>query len=90
MAETILLPSRLDVKAAPGLHKTLSPMDGDVVLDASGVTHIGTQCLQVILACKQKLDAANTTLRLENLSTDCTEQLALFGLDSNFSTETAT
>jgi chemotaxis protein CheX len=49
--QTMPLPAVLDISAAAPLAERLLSMRGsDLVLDASEVTHLGGQCLQVLLA----------------------------------------
>jgi len=50
-SQTLRLPAVLDILAAAPLAERLLSMRGsDLVLDASEVTHLGGQCLQVLLA----------------------------------------
>ncbi|WP_208350939.1 STAS domain-containing protein [Pseudaestuariivita rosea] len=90
MADTILLPARMDMKAAPGLFETLKAVEGDVALDASSVTHVSTPCLQILLATRKKLAVQDTAFRIENPSTEFSDQLALFGIDPTTMTEVVT
>ncbi|NVN05681.1 hypothetical protein HW509_08725 [Asaia spathodeae] len=68
----IMMPSRLDSDAAPGLKDmlTLSP---ESALDGSEVTYLGGLCLQVILASERPVINASDKL---------SEALILFGATS--------
>ncbi len=48
-AGTVVLPARLDLTAAAGLAAILRGSPADAI-DASGVTHLGGLCLQLLLA----------------------------------------
>ncbi len=48
---SVTLGARLDIAAAPGLYSALwECREASVTIDASDVAHIGTHCLQVLLA----------------------------------------
>lgn len=66
----IILPSRLDTKAAVALRDDLS-LNDRAVLDGSAVTYLGGLCLQILLSGGRKII---------NPSEKLTEATALFGV----------
>ena len=78
---SVALPARLDLSTAATLAETLrAHQGGDVVLDASGVTHLGTPGLQVLLAARKSWAGAGRALALQGLSEGLASQLATLGL----------
>lgn len=79
-AAQLALGERLDLTAAPPLAADILALAGaDLQLDAAATTHFGAPGLQVIRAAAKSWAGAGHRLSLENLSTDCADQLALFG-----------
>jgi chemotaxis protein CheX len=75
------LPARLDLSTAAALAETLKAhRGGDIVLDAGGVTHLGTPGLQVLLAARRSWADAGHSLALEGLVEGVAAQLAMLGL----------
>ncbi len=80
MAETLILPDILDLKAAAPLKAELLARRGrDLMLDASGVQRLGGLCLQVLLAAARTWDVDGVNLRLGSVSQAWREQWAAFG-----------
>lgn len=51
---SLRLPSNLDIKSTSPLVEALLPLRGaDLQIEASGVTHLGSQCLQLLLSAKK-------------------------------------
>ncbi|WP_122040248.1 STAS domain-containing protein [Asaia bogorensis] len=70
MPHQIMLPPRLDTKAAAALRDDLM-VDDDTPVDGSAVTYLGGLCLQILLAGKREII---------NPSEKLAEALALFGV----------
>lgn len=74
------LPPRLDLAAAGALRDELLKLRGrDVVMDGSGVRHLGGAGLQVLLAARRLWAAEGRSLRLAEPSAALSEGLALMG-----------
>ncbi len=70
----------LDLKAAGGLHRDLIDRRGrDVVIDASAVSRLGGQCLQVLIAGHHAWRADGRTLSIASPSANFLQALDLFG-----------
>ncbi|MEM1429508.1 MAG: STAS domain-containing protein [Pseudomonadota bacterium] len=79
--ESYALPAKLDLSAAGALARDLLARRGTALtLDASGVTHIGTPGLQVLLSACKTWEADAAQLTLTNFSASLAEQLAPMGL----------
>lgn len=90
MADTFVLPAKLDLPAASELADALKKARGaDLGIDASAVTHIGTNCLQVLIAASKTWAADGKGLTFAPLSDAFTEQLDQFGLPLETLTEGA-
>lgn len=75
---TLSLASVLDPSAAAPLQMLLLAHRGqDVELDASAVTRVGGQCLQVLLAAHRTWNADGNGFRLLNPSDSCRDALAI-------------
>ncbi len=82
-AQTVVLPETLDLTQAGELAKTLRAARGtDVVLDASAVGRVGTQCVQVLLAAKAAWEGDRAKFKITRPSDALTEALRLIGLHS--------
>jgi len=85
MTLRIELQPKLDLRAAASLVDALRDAAGsDVIVDASKVTHLGTLCLQALLAAASDHKTDGTKLILEHASDKFINHLAVFG----FSIET--
>ncbi len=81
MSVTITMAPRLGLDAVGPLVDNISAASGqDLELDASQVSHLGTLCLQVLLAAARDWAITGRRFRLVSPSDACTTQLALFGL----------
>lgn len=81
-AENIQLPDTLDLIAARPLAKTLLSMRGsDVKIDASQVTRVGGQCLQVLLSAAATWDADHAILEVVSPSAEFIGGLKLLGVE---------
>jgi len=80
-AESYELPAKLDLSAANDLARDLLARRGAALtLDASGVTHVGTPGLQILLSARKTWEADNLPLSLINFSAALAEQLSPMGL----------
>lgn len=80
-ASPLLLPERLGLGAVDELHKELLERRADnLTVDARHVSHIGTLCLQLLIAAAKEHKANGTTFRITNMGDSCVHQLSLFGL----------
>ncbi|WP_107496026.1 STAS domain-containing protein [Thalassobius sp. I31.1] len=80
-SHTIELPARLgtgDVKAL--IDELRTTADQDLTIDAGKVTHLGTLCLQALIAGAKAHVANGTDLSFTNPGEVFLQQLALFGL----------
>jgi len=87
MTEVITLQERLDFSAAPELKTQLIGQTGhDIEIDVSNVTHMGTLCLQILIAASTEWAKTGHKFNLTSPSDICATQLSLHG----FSTDTLT
>jgi len=87
MTAVLTLQERLDFGAVSPLKTAILGHAGqDLDIDASGVTHLGTLCLQVLIAAANDWKQAGKTFRVTSPSDTCETQLALHG----FSPDTLT
>ena len=82
MTERIVLADRLDTAGAVALAAELSraPVDGHVILDATGVTHFGAQAVQVVISAAKTLKGGGGTLECSGISDRAATHLAAMGL----------
>ena len=74
---TLSLAPVLDLSAAAPLRILLLAHRGqDVELDASAVSRVGGQCLQVLLSAQRTWQADGRSFRLNNASDACRDALA--------------
>lgn len=79
----LALDPTLDVTHASSLANTLLSLRGkNIIVDASGVQHLGAQCGQVLIAAKRTWLADGNALRLSSASPEFAEHLRLLGLTS--------
>ncbi|MBV7409863.1 STAS domain-containing protein [Maritimibacter sp. DP1N21-5] len=84
MSATLLLPEKLDLRAAGPLRDLLlAETGGDLELDASRVTHLGALSLQVIRAAARTWGEAGHTLTLTGASTNLADQMSLLGFTTD-------
>ena len=87
MTATLTLQERLDFGAVTPLKTAILDQAGqDLEIDASHVAHMGTLCLQVLIAAANDWKQAGKTFRITSPSEICASQLALHG----FSPDTLT
>ncbi len=80
MTAVITLRGRLDFGAAPDLKAEIIGQSGnDLLIDASDVTHMGTLCLQILIAASQDWARAGRNFNLTSASETCVTQLSLHG-----------
>ncbi len=80
MTAALTLEDRLDFGAVASLKAALEGQVGnDLEIDASAVTHMGTLCLQVLIAASQDWARAGHRFCLTSTSDSCATQLALHG-----------
>ena len=81
MNTPIILQSKLDLPAAGPLAKSILDIaEGDVVLDAQGVSQIGALCVQVMLSAATSAKKSGRALSIINTNDKILEQLSYFGL----------
>ncbi len=79
----VALDAALDVTQATTLRNEFLAVRGkDVIVDASGVQHLGAQCGQILLSARKTWSADGRAMRLEKASTSFTEGLRVLGLTS--------
>lgn len=84
MTGVITLQDRLDFGAAPDLKAELLAQTGnDLQVDASGVTHMGTLCLQILIAASTDWARQGQKFELSSPSEVCVTQLSLHGFSSD-------
>lgn len=82
-SQTIRLPAVLDLTEAATLAETLIGARGaDVRIDASDVTRLGGQCLQVLLAAAKTWAADDLKFEICQASPECGAALNQFGVNS--------
>ncbi|AXX98142.1 STAS domain-containing protein [Profundibacter amoris] len=87
MTTVITLQERLDFGAVTPLKTTILGHAGqDLEIDASQVSHMGTLCLQVLIAAANDWKQVGKTFQIISPSETCKTQLALHG----FSPDTLT
>ncbi len=80
-AEAVLtLPADLDLRTASALRAAILGRRGaDLRVDASGVLHLGAQCLQVLIAARALWEADGHELEIESPSPPFAAALRLLG-----------
>ena len=87
MTASLTLQERLDFGAVTPLKTAILDLAGqNLEIDASQVTHMGTLCLQVLIAAANDWKQAGKTFHIVSPSSTCESQLALHG----FSPDTLT
>jgi chemotaxis protein CheX len=87
MTAVLALQERLDFGAVAALKSAVEDQIGnDLDIDASAVEHMGTLCLQVLLAAAQDWAKSGHKFQMTNVSDTCLTQLSLHG----FTPETIT
>ena len=81
MTAALTLPERLDLISARPLARDIAAIDGDVLLDASGVKLVGGLCLQILLATRQQCLAADRDFAITNRSEAFDDAIRSFGVD---------
>lgn len=90
MPETLVLPAKLDLPAAPDLLEKLKDLRGkDIGVDAGDVTHLGTNCLQILISAARSWAADGKTLTFSPMSEAFSRDLGQFGLAPETLTEGA-
>ncbi|PHQ95091.1 MAG: chemotaxis protein CheX [Marinosulfonomonas sp.] len=80
MTAVLTLQERLDFGAVTALKAEILDQAGnDLEVDASNVTHMGTLCLQVLIAASSDWGRAGRRFRLTSPSDTCATQLTLHG-----------
>ena len=81
--DTLRLPSCLDLPAARPLANSLIERRGrPIVIDASAVSQVGAQCIQVLLSAKRSWETDGVPLSIVNCSSRAIDDLRLLGIDS--------
>ena len=87
MTAALRLQDRLDFGAAADLKDSiLKQVGSDLEIDASSVSHMGTLCLQILIAASKDWANSGHKFSLKSPSETCITQLSLHG----FSAETLT
>ena len=80
MTVVLTLQERLDFGAVTALKaEILGQVGNDLEVDASNVTHMGTLCLQVLIAASNDWVSAGHKFSLTSPSDTCAAQLTLHG-----------
>ena len=79
MSEPLKLPARLDLSAANDLVESLRKVEGDILLDASEVSHLGALCLQSLVAASRKASANGHKFQMDGASDKVLEQMKYMG-----------
>lgn len=80
-SSALMLPDCLDSSAAAAIKEMLLAQRGNaIVIDASQVRRVGVQSLQVLVAAARTWQVDGQSYRLENLSSEFLETIALVGL----------
>lgn len=84
-APTILkLPAVLDLNAASRLHEQVVALNGsDIAVDASQVTRVGAQCIQVLMAAAESWRNAGKTFSVNQSSETFARTLQLLGVSDD-------
>lgn len=83
MTAQIKLQGRLDFGAAPGLKSEVLDCTGkNISIDASAVTHMGTLCLQILIAASNDWARSGHDFNIISPSDICKTQLSLHGFSS--------
>ncbi|MFK7876354.1 MAG: STAS domain-containing protein [Paracoccaceae bacterium] len=80
MSEPLLLSAKLDLSAALGLVNDLKEIDGDIQVNASEVSHMGSLCVQALLAAARQAIANGHTMQITGISEKVSAQLDVMGL----------
>lgn len=81
MSEALVLNAKLDLSEAADLYAKILPRcEGDLVLDAGKVTHMGALCTQILIAAGRKAHVGGHSLMMINTSDRVLGQLAAMGL----------
>lgn len=79
---TLAVPARLHTGEAAALKARLAECRGrPVTLDFTPVVHVGTQCLQVLMAARQAWTGDGRTFEITNLSAGVRSGLRTCGID---------
>jgi chemotaxis protein CheX len=90
MPEKLVLPAKLDLTAASDLLEAFRTRRGeDVGVDAGAVTHLGTNCLQVLISASRSWADDGKTLAFGPMSEAFSQQLEQFGLSPDSLTDGA-
>ena len=80
MTAMLTLQERLDFGAVTSLKSAILALVGqDIEIDASSVSHMGTLCLQVLIAASEDWAKAGHRFKINSPSEICVNQLALHG-----------
>jgi chemotaxis protein CheX len=80
MAKRVVLSPKLETAGAAALRDEILPAEGDLVLDGSGVEHLGALALEVLLSAVALHAQAGHAVSLEQASDRMVENLGRFGL----------
>ena len=81
-AVALSLPASLDLPAARPLAAALLKRRGQpITIDASAVSQIGAQCVQVLLSAKRTWEADGVSLSIVNCAARMVEDLKLIGIE---------
>lgn len=90
MTALLTLQERLDFGAVSALKAAIEDQIGnDLDIDASAVEHMGTLCLQVLLAAAQDWSKAGLRFQIKDASETCLTQLSLHGFSPDTLTKEA-
>jgi chemotaxis protein CheX len=91
MTAVLSLQEKLDFAAVSALKSEIEAQVGnDLEINASAVEHMGTLCLQVLLAAARDWSRAGHKFQMINASETCLTQLSLHGFNPDTLTKGAT
>lgn len=80
MSTALKLPPKLDLSAATQLVSDLRAIEGDMHIDASEVTHMGSLCLQALIAAARHANASDNIFEISNFTQRALDQLSVMGV----------
>ena len=91
MPDPIIMEPRMDLSNVEPFVQSmmLQAAEGQIVLDASKVTHLGALCTQAIISAARTVGNAGGTLKITSLSDRAAQQLEYMGLTKDILVEGA-
>ena len=79
MTGVLKLPAKIDLTATDQLVSDLRALEGDIAIDASEVTHLGTLGLQALIAASRSAHAAGHAFSFTSVTDRMKEQMQVMG-----------